>query len=281
MEQQTNAESLEQLKSFVDEAKKKDKLDAGISGYASWVLKDSEGNVKQVGSTKNKITARGLDYILSHIVTMAWPSGAGTFNETAIATYHGTYNSSAYIVGDPDKNPFGYLALLYLYDAGNSGKQPTFSEGIGSTQYVMHRCTGTDGSTGKDMYTYNEIIGDSDTTHYTSTDHTITSNGESVNRTKVLGGKQLSEKNASSSQSNTDTGSTPHFQKVYLIFNFGSTEAVCAGTDTINNIAWMNWDSGSTAPGKCVGARLYVNPGIAKASGDTLDITYTFDLSPS
>jgi hypothetical protein len=279
--EQNNATSVEKLKSFVDEAKRTDKMDAGITGHASWVLKGPDGTIKQEGSTKNKITARGIDYIISHLVTSSWPSGVG-YNVESASQYHGQYNSTNYIVGDPDKNPFAYIALLYLNSAGDSGKQPTFSEGIGSTLYYMHYNTSTDGQTGKDVQTYDEIIGDSDNTHYTSgTAHVIGSNGESTNRTKILGGQQLASKNASSTQSNQDAGGTPHFEKVYLIFNFGATEAVCNGSDTINNIAWMSWDSTNSIPGKNVGARLYVNPGISKQNGDTLDITYTFDLTPS
>lgn len=278
MEQNNSA--IEKLKNFVDEAKRTDKMDAGISGHASWVLRGPDGQVKQEGSTHNKITARGLDYIVSHLITSTWPSGTG-YNVETTNPYHGQYNSASYIVGDPDKNPFGYIALMYLYNAGDSGKQPTFSEGIGSTTYYMHYNTGTDGQTGKDVQTYDEIIGDSDNSHYTTTNHVIGSTGESSNRTKILGGQQLASKNASSTQSNQDSGGSPHFEKVYLIFNFGATEAVCNGTDTINNIAWMSWDSTNTIPGKCVGARLYVSPGISKQNGDTLDITYTFDLTPS
>lgn len=242
------------------------KPSAGISGKCAWVLKDAvTGKVKMVGESENTILARGLDYIISHIVSGVFPGS--TVTEGQSSTYHGQVTGSNYIVGMADYNPFKYLVLLMIYD---SGITPTFSEGIGNTSYYVHKNTGTDGMTGIDVVTYNENLGDSGahngSSHSYSTDPS--------NRTKILGWKILADRNVQQSIQSNEDGSILHFEKVSIVFNFTIDEGNAPNGEGINSIAWAD-----SAECKIVGARLAVSPMIPKTVSDTLDITYTFDLS--
>jgi hypothetical protein len=251
------------------------KPDAGMSGYCSWVLKDAKtGIIKQEGASKNKITARGLDWIISHIVSGQFPGSSTVEGESS--TYHGKVNSTDYIIGTPNNNPFNYLCLLYIYVANN--KTATFTEGRGDTSYYIHKCSNpptlspSDGITGVDVVTFNELLGDSGTqngnSHNYSTDPT--------NRAKILGWKALTSRNVNQSIQSNEDGSILYFKKVSIVFGFAVEEANATTGEGINNIAWAN-----SADCKLVGARLWVDPYIPKTSADTLDITYTFELAVS
>jgi hypothetical protein len=245
------------------------KPDAGISGYCSWVLRDAEtGKVKMEGTTKNMITARGLDWIISHIVSGQFPGSTTT--EGNSSTYHGKVSGTDYILGDPNNNPFKYLVLLYIYRSGD--KAPAFTEGRGNTTYYIHKNTGTDGVTGVDVATYDEKLGDAGSQNASSHNYST----DPTDRTKILGSKALTSRNTGQSIQSNEDGSILHFQKVSIVFNFTVDEGNAPGGEGINSIAWAN-----SADCKLVGARLEVSPLIPKTSADTLDITYTFDLSVS
>lgn len=252
-----------------EKEEQKVKPDGGISGYCHWVLKDAKtGKVEKEGTTKNTITARGLDWIIAHVVSGQFPGSSPTEGQTS--TYHGLVTSVEYIVGLPDTSPFKYLNLLYVARSGDVA--PVFSEGRGDSSYYHHKNTGSDGVTGIDVVTYDEKLGDSGShsgnSHLYSTDV--------ADRTIILGSKALASVNAQQSiQSNEDV-SLLHFQKISLVFNFTVNEGNAEAGKGINSIAWSD-----SADCKLVGARLQVNPLIPKTINDTLDITYTFDLSVS
>lgn len=258
--------------------------DGGLSGYATYVLRDAAtGQIKMEGTTKNLITGRGLDWIISHVVCAYLPGGPGAnWNTTTASSWHSKSGVDDYVLGDKETNPFAYLCLLTVKDTVNQAA--TFGESKGNTSYYIHKCMangGTyDGVYGIDVVTYDERLGDSSNLKDVSTNHNFaSSNSDPTTRNKILGSKALGSINSSlSGQSNTDATVGNIFKKVMLVFSFDTTEAnaYTAGSETINSIAWA-----SDANCKLVGARLDLQSGIPKTSADTLDITYTFDLAVS
>jgi len=260
---------------------KKDPTSQGISGYATLTLRDGKtGEIKQQVTAKNTILARGLDWIIGHVVSGRFPNSS--IAEDATTEYHGTVTGSQYITSGADKNPFKSLLLLHVRAPSNV--TPSFTEGVGtpSPSIYLHVVEDGTGATqdGKDYQTYDEKLGDSGSN--SGTTHAITSDPST--RTLVLGGKNVNWDPSTSSytnteintgqskQSNEDSSLNYKFQKVYIVFNFATTE----GNGTINSICWSN-----TKQCQYVGARLEVSPAIDKTNADTLDITYTFDLTPS
>lgn len=279
---------------------------AGMSGYATLTLRDAKtGEIKQQVSTKNQILARGLDWIIAHIVSGHFAGSSLT--EGNNSTYHGQKDAATYISVGADVNPFKFLNLLHI---GNGNTAPDFTEchDTPSPSTYLHvvmdtnSAVGIDDGTnlyGKDKLTYDSRIGDTGSAN-TSTRHTFAADGIAT-RTIVLGSKSLSwdpSANAGaggytgsnldhnttdlnttqSKQSNEDTSTSPQyvFQKVYLVFNFDTDEGNGGSSYGINSIAWAS-DSFCSY----VGARLEVSPAINKTNADTLDITYTFDLTSS
>jgi hypothetical protein len=248
--------------------KKVDKLrSGGLSGRATLILRDAKtGKVKQIVEAENKILARGLDWIIAHIVSGSFP-GSSTVEGNS-STYHGEVGGTPYITGDEDTNPFKYLNLL---DINNGNVAPSFTEGVGNTLYWVHKVTDEDDPdfAGVDVQTFNERLGDASGnmggTHDFSSDPGT--------RTMILGSKSLAaDLNTTQSDQSNHNAAINYFKEVYLVFNFGTGDA----NGTINSICWS-----SGVDIKCVGSRLQVSPSITKTSDDTLDITYTFSLTPS
>lgn len=262
----TKKENLMMLK---QKGKRLDTLrSGGLSGRATLTLRDAKtGKVKQIVEAQNKILARGLDWIIAHVVSGSFPGS--TTVEGNSSTYHGEVGGNPYVIGDEDTNPFKYLNLLNI---SNGNDAPAFTEGISNTLYWVHKVTNEDDVptyTGDDVQTFNERLGDSGANngvgHAFSVDPTT--------RTLILGSKALAtDLNTTQSDQSNNNASINYFKEVYLVFNFGTGDA----NGTINSICWS-----SDANIKCVGSRLQVSPSITKTNDDTLDITYTFSLTPS
>jgi len=262
---------------------KKDPSATGISGQAILTLRDAKtGIIKQQVTSKNTILARGLDWIVSHIVTGKLPTSS--LADGGTSDYHATISAAQ--AATPEKNPFKALSLLNLHSGSSALSSVDFQEGWaapGQTRY-MHYVQSGSGTTnnGIDVSVVHSVLGDTSSGNASAHDLSGESNRDLVLCSKTTYWDYSSKtytqtsdiQTGSSIQSNASSADSNNFGSVYIVFKFSTSEA----NGTINSIMWSNANSSWATDGILLGARLNINP-ITKTSNDDLDITYKFTLA--